>query len=47
MKIYNMKQQTDEWFEIRLGKFTASNFSSLFSNKSTLKYQSVMFQSLS
>ena len=42
MKIYNMKQQTDEWFEIRLGKFTASNFSSLFSNKSTLKYQSVI-----
>lgn len=33
MKILNMEQRTDEWFEARLGLFTASSFSKIITPK--------------
>lgn len=40
MKIYSdVEQGTDEWKALRLGKFTASNFSDLFMGKKTQGYQ--------
>ena len=42
MKIYNVAQNTPEWLELRRGKFTASNFASLFMAKTTKGYQEVI-----
>ena len=39
MIVHNMEQGTDEWFEIRLGKFTASVIDSLFAGKTTASYR--------
>ena len=39
VKFHNIDQNTDEWMALRLGKFTASTFSDLMANKTTLTYQ--------
>jgi hypothetical protein len=44
MKIHDIKQGTDEWHKIRLGKFTASNFSNLFMKKETKGFQNLINQ---
>jgi len=36
---HNINQNTDEWMNLRMGKFTASSFKDLFSAKSTAAYQ--------
>jgi len=41
---YNIEQGTEEWHKIRLGKFTASNFSTLFMKKTTKGYQNLINQ---
>lgn len=35
MKLYDFLQKSDEWFNIRLGKFTGSNFHIFFGNSKT------------
>lgn len=35
MKIYDFEQKSEEWFNIRLGKFTGSNFHIFFGNSKT------------
>lgn len=45
MKIHNdIIQHSDEWFAIRRGKFTASNFAKLFMAKTTAGYQDAINQ---
>lgn len=50
MIIHAVKQDSPEWFALRCGKFTASNFDKLFMAKSTKGYQdlvnSVVFERL-
>ena len=38
MKIYDVEQGTDEWRELRKGKFTSSNFGKLFTGKNLKSY---------
>jgi len=43
MKIYtDIEQNTDEWLEIRLGKFTASPIDGLFAAKTTAAYRNLV-----
>lgn len=37
IKIYNFDQKTDEWYNIRAGKFTGSDFHTLMGNSETKK----------
>jgi len=37
MKIYNFKQKSDDWYKIRAGKFTGSDFHILLGNSETKK----------
>jgi len=39
MKYHNVEQNSDEWFALRLGKFTASTFKDLFAKDTTIAYQ--------
>ena len=41
---YNIEQGTEDWHKLRLGKFTASNFSTLFMKKTTKGYQNLINQ---
>lgn len=38
-KFHNVEQNSEEWFSLRMGRFTASTFKSLFAAKSTAEYQ--------
>lgn len=38
-KYFDIEQNTDEWINLRMGKFTASMFSDLMGSKNTLTYQ--------
>jgi len=39
MKYHNIDQNSEEWFALRLGKFTTSTFKNLFSKETTIGYQ--------
>lgn len=39
MKYYDVQQKSQEWFDLRLGKFTASTIRNLFAKKNTQTYQ--------
>lgn len=39
MKYYDVQQKSQEWFDLRLGKFTASTIKNLFAKKNTQTYQ--------
>jgi putative phage-type endonuclease len=41
---HDVQQGTDEWFELRMGKFTCSVFADLFSTPSTLNYKKVIYR---
>jgi len=45
-KFYNIQQNTDEWYNLRLGKFTASGFKDLFMSKSTAGYQKAIYRAV-
>ena len=42
MIIHEMPQRSEEWFEVKRGKFSGSNFSKLFMGKSTSGYKSLI-----
>jgi len=44
MKFYDIEQGSEEWFELRKGKFTASIFSDLFMGKTTKGYEKAIYQ---
>lgn len=44
MRFFDVEQNTDEWNELRIGKFTASSFSNLFMAKSTKGYQDTIIK---
>ena len=39
MKYHDIQQNSDDWFLLRLGKFTASTFKNLFAKPTTVAYQ--------
>ena len=41
---YDIEQGSEEWFELRKGKFTASTFSDLFMGKSTKGYEKAIYR---
>lgn len=41
---HNVIQNSEDWFKIRSGKFTASSFGDLFASKSTLTYEKAIFK---
>lgn len=43
-KFYDVEQNSEEWMQLRLGKFTASSFKQLFAAKSTLDYRKCINQ---
>lgn len=44
MKYYDIEQNSEEWDEIRRGKFTASTFSDLFMKKDSVGYQKAIIK---
>jgi exodeoxyribonuclease (lambda-induced) len=42
IKFHDIQQNTDEWFSIRLGKFTASKCKDLFASKTTATYNNLI-----
>jgi len=44
MKYYDVEQNTEQWFELRLGKFTASTFNDLFMKPTTKTYQKAIYK---
>ena len=44
MKHHKVEQNTDEWMELRQGKFTASSFKDLFMSKTTAGYQKAIYK---
>jgi putative phage-type endonuclease len=44
MIYHDVIQGTDEWLELRKGKFTASEFSNLFMTKTTAGYQNTIYK---
>lgn len=42
--VYNMEQGTEEWLDIKRGKFSASNFSKLFMSETTQGYNDIINQ---
>ena len=44
MTYYNVEQNTDEWLNLRKGKFTASSFKDLFMEKTTQGYQNAIYK---
>lgn len=41
---HNIIQNTQEWYDLRLGKFTASTFSDLFMDKTTKGYEKAIYK---
>lgn len=41
---HNINQNSEEWFELRKGKFTASKFKDLFMSKKTSGYEKAIYQ---
>jgi putative phage-type endonuclease len=41
---YKVDQNTDEWMELRRGKFTASSFADLFAKDTTAAYQKAIYR---
>ena len=44
MKFHNVEQGSEEWFDLRKGKFTASTFKDLFAAKTTKAYEKAIYQ---
>ena len=44
MKFYDIDQNSDEWIQIRVGKFTASTFGDLFMKPDTKTYQNAIIK---
>lgn len=44
MKQYLIDQNTEEWMDLRMGKFTASSFTDLFMSKNTAAYKNAIFK---
>ena len=44
MKIYDFEQLSDEWFQVRLGKFTASKAADLLMKETTVGYNNLINQ---
>ena len=44
MKHHKVDQNTDEWMELRRGKFTASTFKDMFATKTTQTYQKAIYK---
>jgi len=44
MKHYKVDQNTDEWMQLRQGKFTASTFKDLFAKSTTKAYQNAIYR---
>ena len=44
MIIHEVEQRTDEWLNLKLGKFSGSNFGKLFMAKSTKGYNDLLYQ---
>jgi putative phage-type endonuclease len=44
MLVYNLPQGTQEWLDIRKGKFTASTFKNLFMKSSTATYKKEIYR---
>ena len=44
MKHHKVQQNTDEWLQLRQGKFTASTFSDLFAKPTTAAYQKAIYK---
>jgi len=42
-KHHNVQQNSDEWYELRLGRFTASTFGDLFMGKKTKGYRDAVY----
>lgn len=40
-KFYNVQQGSEEWFALRVGKITASNFADMFSKETTAAFQDI------
>lgn len=43
---HNVDQNTDEWFNLRLGRFTASSFKDLFMKKTTIGYEKAIYKTV-
>jgi len=43
---HQIEQGTEEWFQLRMGKFTASKFGNLFAGKTTAKYNEPIYQAV-
>ena len=43
-KFHNILQNSDEWFQLRKGLFTASTFKDLFSAKTTKSYEKAIYK---
>lgn len=43
MQKHNVEQNTDEWFELRCGKITASSFKDCFSGESTATFTNLVY----
>ena len=41
---HNIDQNSDEWFALRMGKFTASTFKDLFAGKTTAAYEKAILR---
>lgn len=44
MKHHKIEQNTEEWFKLRCGKITASEFKTCFSSESTKGYKGLIYQ---
>ena len=44
MKFYDIAQNSDEWMDLRRGKFTCSIFGNLFMDKHTAGYRNAIYQ---
>jgi putative phage-type endonuclease len=43
-KFHNVDQNSEEWFNLRLGRFTASTFKDLFMGKTTKGYEKAIYK---
>ena len=47
MSVYhNVVQNSDEWLQLRKGKFTASSFNNLFASKTTATYKNTIYKAV-
>ena len=44
MIFHNVEQNTEEWYALRLGKFTASSFKDLFATPSTITFEKAIYK---